>query len=423
MIRQILPLVSAAALLAGCGSQAPVATGDNFAYLYGKGATDVRLDARVYQPADGQAVIYFKLRTADLLYKGSGGGGPYYARVQMRYEAFPEPGSRQLLDSASTSIRDQALTPTEDKELIGSMPLKLTRDEPFILRITAHDLNRDVQSTVLLRMDRAKASGARDFLPLRPDNLPLFDDHVAPGTRINVQAERHAQTVLTVDHYPAVEQLPAPVFTQAQPPALGGPPDSSFTVMVGADGTFPFTAGNSGFYHFRADTASANGFTLYVHGPGYPTIQTAEDMVVPLRYITSNKEWEEIAAAPDPRKQVERFWTDAAGSRDRAREAIAAYYGRVESANRHFTSYTEGWRTDRGLVHIIFGTPTTIRKSAEGESWTYGDESNLMSLVFTFVRREEPFSNNDLMLRRDPQLKSAWYRNVESWRNGRILPY
>ena len=46
-----------------------------------------------------------------------------------------------------------------------------------------------------------------------------------------------------------------------------------------------------------------------------------------------------------------------------------------------------------------------------------------MSLVFTFVRREEPFSNNDLVLRRDPQLKSAWYRNVESWRNGRILPY
>ncbi|MBS1944024.1 MAG: GWxTD domain-containing protein, partial [Bacteroidetes bacterium] len=126
---------------------------------------------------------------------------------------------------------------------------------------------------------------------------------------------------------------------------------------------------------------------------------------------------------PDPRKEMERFWTDAAGSRDRAREAIAAYYGRVESANRHFTSYTEGWRTDRGLVHIIFGTPTTIRKDATSETWVYGDETNLMSLVFNFRQRDEPFSDNDLVLVRDPQLKTAWYRNVESWRNGRILQY
>ena len=117
---------------------------------------------------------------------------------------------------------------------------------------------------------------------------------------------------------------------------------------------------------------------------------------------------------------MEQFWTDAAGSRDRARDAIAGYYGRVESANRHFTSYTEGWKTDRGLVHIIFGTPTTIRKDGRSETWIYGDETNLMSLVFNFVRRDEPFSDNDLVSR-DPRLKSAWYRNVESWRNGRIL--
>ena len=44
-----------------------------------------------------------------------------------------------------------------------------------------------------------------------------------------------------------------------------------------------------------------------------------------------------------------------------------------------------------------------------------------MSTTFTFVRRSSPFSENDLVLERDPLLKGAWYRNVESWRNGRIL--
>lgn len=424
MRRALLHSLSGALLLGalcGCGGYVPVAAGDNFAYLYGKGAAAIRLEARIYQPDPGNAVIYFKLRTADLLYKGSGGGGPYHARVVMSYEAYPAPGSKQLLDSASTFVKDQALVADADKELIGSMNLKTLGDGPFILRITAHDLNRDAQSTVMLRVDRGASGSAREFLPLGTNSLPVFDDRVRPGTVLKVRTESHAGALLHVSHYRPIDQLPAPVFAEVAPPRLDMPPDSTFTIRVLPDGTFTFTAGTGGFYHFRADTATLAGYTLFVPTECYPGISTAEDMVAPLRYITSQKEWEALSGSADPRKEVERFWSDAAGSRDRAREAIAAYYGRVESANRHFSSYTEGWKTDRGLAHIIFGTPSTIRKDERGETWTYGDESNLMSLVLRFVRRSDPFSDNDLVLQRDPQLKSAWYRNVESWRNGRIL--
>ena len=44
------PLVAAALIgSAACSSYVPVAGGDNMAYLYGKGAAAMRLDARVYQ--------------------------------------------------------------------------------------------------------------------------------------------------------------------------------------------------------------------------------------------------------------------------------------------------------------------------------------------------------------------------------------
>lgn len=417
----LIPLLGL--LGAGCGSYAPAVSHDNFAYLYGKGAANVRLQARIYQPSEGHAVIYYKLRTSDLLYKGTGGGGPYYARVVMGYETYPAIGSKQLLDSASTFVKDQAMSPAEDKELIGTIPLKINHDQSFIVRLTAHDLNRDIQSTLILQVEQDGAGTARSFLPLGENNLPLFNDHVPPGNTVKFEAEGLAGATLLVGHYPPVDQLPAPVFVNASPPDLDNPPDSIFHVVVGPDGMFEFTAGNRGFYHFRTDTASRSGYTLFVLADSYPEVNTTVAMLPPLRYITSSKEWEGMANAPDSRKQMERFWLDAAGSRERARDAIAAYYGRVESANRHFTSYTEGWKTDRGLVHIIFGTPTTIRKDDRGETWIYGDESNLMSLVFTFRRRNEPFSNNDLVLQRDPALKSAWYRNVESWRNGRIMQY
>lgn len=408
-------------LLGGCAGYVPLASNDNFAYLYGRGAANIRLEARIYRTSADHAVIFYKLRTADLLYKGTGGGGPYAARVMMGYESLPGLGSKQLLDSASTSIKDQSMKPDEDKELIGSMPLRLRDDHPFVVRLTAHDLNRDAQSTVILRVEPGPSGLAQAFLPMAPGNLPWFTDHVRPGTTLVIKAESLAGRTLTVGHYPPVKELPAPVFVNAPPPALDAPPDSSFTVQVGADGRFTFTAAAHGFYHFRPDTASKEGYTLFVPVDNYPEITTAGAMLPPLRYITSSKEWEAITTAPDVRKEVERFWLDAAGSRDRARAAIAAYYGRVESANRYFTSYTEGWKTDRGLVHIIFGTPTTIRKDDKGETWIYGDESNLMSLAFTFRRRQEPFSDNDLVLQRDGQLKGAWYRNVESWRNGRVL--
>ena len=45
----------------------------------------------------------------------------------------------------------------------------------------------------------------------------------------------------------------------------------------------------------------------------------------------------------------------------------------------------------------------------------------MMSLSFTFTKRQGPYSDNDMTLDRDPAFKGAWYRNVESWRNGRIV--
>lgn len=417
---QFLAIATLAATV-GCSTYVPVANNDNFAYLYGKGAAAVRLDARVYQSTPDQSVIYFKLRTADLLYKGSGGGGPYHARINISYEAYASLGSNTLLDSASTYVQDESMNPNTDKELIGHMELKDEGGRSYVLRITAHDLNRDTQSTVVLSVEHGKPGGRQEFLPLRPDSLPEFTDRFPQQRQVLVRTEQHAGSILHVAHYPSITKLPAPVFAEVGPPPLNGKPDEEFNVTVDKDGLFAITMGGDGFYHIRVDTASTTGYTLFVTTESFPLVSTAQDLVAPLRYISSLKEWDTFSSTKQPRKAVERFWTDAAGGRDRARDAIAGYYGRVESANRHFSSYTEGWKTDRGLVHIIFGTPTTIRKSDTSETWTYGDETNMMSLSFTFVKRDDPYSDNDLVLQRNPQLKSAWYRNVESWRNGRIL--
>lgn len=419
-LRTMIPVAALALLAGGCSTYVPVAGGDNFAYLYGKGAAAVRLSARVYHSSPDRSTIYFKLNTADLLYRNAGGSGPFRAQVLLRYEAFPAIGSDQLLDSASTWVKDSSTDPTEEKDLIGSMDMKRNERRSFVLKVTARDLNREAESVVFIPVERDIPGDRQDFLPTSR-GIPLFTDQVPPGMDLRVRCDRHAGRTLFVQHFLAPAKLPPPVFVTADQGMPQVQLDSSFTISVDPDGTFALKPPGKGFLHIRVDTTSREGFTVFSLNECHPFVDRPEDLVPPLRYLTSLQEWDRITGAADKRAEVERFWTDAAGSRDRAREAIATFYTRVENANRHFTSWVEGWRSDRGLVSIIFGAPGSIRKTATSEVWTYGEETNMTSLTFFFEKRPGAFSDNDLVLRRDPLFKSAWYRNVESWRNGRIL--
>ena len=407
-------------LVVGCGTTGPTATRDNMAYLYGKGGEQLHLQARVYHHDEDRSTVYYKIPTRDLLYKGDGDGGPFRSAVRITYEAFPRWGSKELLDSASTLVQDRSLDTGEDKELIGSMDLRRNEHRTFVLKITAHDLHRESQSSVLLQVDRSEHALRQYFLPVDPENgAPLFGDHFTPGRPIKIRCEALAGATLNGMHAPPNDALPAPVFSNT-PPTRPTVADSSFTISVSDDGTFTLTEPKPGVYHVHQDSLVAQGYSVFVLTESFPYVGTTADMLKPLRYIMSIQEFDRIAKNDQVRKAIETFWVDAAGDRERARDAIRIYYGRVENANRHFTSMVEGWRTDRGLVHIIFGTPTTIHKGENGETWIYGEENNLMSTTFNFVRRKGPFSENDLVLERDPMLKGAWYRNVESWRNGRI---
>lgn len=415
-------IVIIAACWSGCSSSTPLTRRDNLAYLYGKGGSQMPLQARVHHIGQDRSRVYYSLNTSDLLYKSDGTGGPFHAVLRISYESYDSFGSKVLLDSASTIIDDESLDPSEEKQLIGSMDLRRNERRTFVLKVMARDLNRDVESTVILRVERDGPFLRQYFMPVdTAHGLPLFTDHFKGGTA-RVRCEACANDTLSVKRFPTRSALPAPVFSTSAPadPGLSSASDSSFTVVVDADGTFLVDLERPGIYRIYADTTQAARYAMYSVSEAFPIIVQATDLLPPLRYITSNQEFERISRSEDVRAAVERFWIDAAGDRERGREAIRIYYGRVENANRHFTAETEGWRTDRGLVHIIFGVPTTIYRTDLGETWIYGEENNLMSLSFNFVRRNGAANENDLVLQRDPLLKGAWYRNVESWRNGRV---
>ncbi|HEX9615291.1 MAG TPA: GWxTD domain-containing protein, partial [Bacteroidota bacterium] len=38
------------------------------------------------------------------------------------------------------------------------------------------------------------------------------------------------------------------------------------------------------------------------------------------------------------------------------------YYHRVEYANKNFGHYMDGWKTDRGMIYIRFGSPDNVER-------------------------------------------------------------
>ena len=53
------------------------------------------------------------------------------------------------------------------------------------------------------------------------------------------------------------------------------------------------------------------------------------------------------------------------------------YYARIRIANERYSHYTEGWKTDMGMVFIIYGEPSSIERVPFGdytkpyEVWDY----------------------------------------------------
>jgi len=111
------------------------------------------------------------------------------------------------------------------------------------------------------------------------------------------------------------------------------------------------------------------------------TIQNLEKAIDQLIYIASPSEIDFIEETEVQNEKVTRylkFWKqkDPTPNTDE-NEIFNEYYKRVAYANENFSHYIEGWRSDRGMVFIILGSPNNVDRhpfdleSKPYEVWQY----------------------------------------------------
>lgn len=164
-----------------------------------------------------------------------------------------------------------------------------------------------------------------------------------------------------------------------------------------------------------------------VKSPFYPNIRTVQELSEPMGYLMTRREFRELRAIQDPdslKQAMDAFWLKNVRNRVKAARVISQYFSRVEEANKLFSNFKEGWKTDMGMIYILFGPPWYVEESLEYQTWFYSYNRNDPRTVFTFYRpkiQNVYFPFNHYILVRDRNYHSVEYQQIQAWLNGDIL--
>ena len=93
--------------------------------------------------------------------------------------------------------------------------------------------------------------------------------------------------------------------------------------------------------------------------------------------------------------ELDKFWLQASSNNElQAKNAIAAFYSRIEHANLLFTSpYSRGFETDKGVSYILFGPPLFIHATSNCETWYYDSDTINSSKILQFRPTNHTYSS------------------------------
>lgn len=169
-------------------------------------------------------------------------------------------------------------------------------------------------------------------------------------------------------------------------------------------------------YFIQNDTASNKGVSILSHQEYYPRIKDVQELIDALKYICTGDEFEELNEAEDQKLAFNEFWLNHISDKQLASETIKKYFRSVKYANALFTDYKTGWKTDRGMIYIVFGPPEVVTQKEEVEIWEYKTFDG--DLKFTFAKTRNLFVQYHYSLIRDKLLNKAWFTAVRKWRTG-----
>lgn len=388
---------------------------ENLAYRYDPDLLTPRPDICLYNPDDSTTRVYLRFAMDDLMYRKSPDSAVSYASFRIAVFLYDNFNDNKPKDTVYFHYSDTLKSPPQDI-FENNYILRTAKGKDYIVAVKISDLNRRTSYVQYLTLKRKTPGSRNDFLAFKADSSLLYSPIITDNGWMKLKINDDKHKLVFVKCFHRTFPLPLPPFSSYTSPGFNYSADSVFTLEVMDGETQLFNLHKQGFYHFQTDTTGKAGYTMFRFEDDFPFFTTAESIIPPVRYLTTSGEYEEISNAADKKEAIDNFWLAIGVNPARSKTLIKNYYNRATYANRCFSSYQEGWKTDRGMIYIIFGKPSIVYRSDFYESWMYGTKGSISSTRFEFVKVNNPFTDNDFSLYRLPMYKEVWYMTVENWR-------
>lgn len=196
---------------------------------------------------------------------------------------------------------------------------------------------------------------------------------------------------------------------------------------------FTFPQQERGNYRFEVNTNENTGPSLFkardfgIKSQNYPSLSTSKELAGPLVFLMGNKEYEQLMAIEDTdsmKQAIDRFWLRHVGNKSKAKNVIELYYQRVEEANKQFSNFKEGWKTDAGMIYVLFGPPWYVEQHLDIMIWSYAYDRTNPEYNYYFKKsklKSEYYPFDNYILNRSQYYFTIQYQQVQLWLSGQIL--
>ena len=392
----------------------------NLADIYNPGKTTLHPDYNIHHINDTSSVLYIRINPSELLFSMANEENEPRSRLRINYEL------RHIAESSKDGVlRDSAsIVKSLNKDEIGSsyftaIPVNAYLGNKYFLIVNVYDELRRTRNQTSLVVDKTTRFTSQNYKVLSSKtNYPSFTNSFAPGEQFKIIFNQLGYDSINVDYYHPDRSMPRPMFSTLPETPLKTAPDTSWAYSY--NDTMIYELAFPGTYIFRVDNSQRDGLTLINFGEHFPRVRTPDDLLGPLIFLTSSTEFRDLRTQMNRKLAVDNFWMSCAGNMEGARELIRVFYNRVLFANLYFTSYKEGWKTDRGMIYIVFGAPNMLEIEPNTEKWTYLTGKGSNPIEFVFERKENLFTTQDYQYIRDVSSNPYWRSAVQSWKKGKI---
>jgi GWxTD domain-containing protein len=416
-------------LMASCKTlqKASVDTKD-LSYLYNPTKSSIKPRFSVFNETDETSVLSVKFFTSDLFFSEANPRGIPIAQLLITAKLFNMTSGKVLADTAYMNI--DIVKEESRMDYVYKLNLKVQHGSIYLAEVKILDKLRTEVLQSFVSFNTLSYSNRYNFIARGNfKKNELFNPVVHRNEYVNLLYPVKSIDSLFVSYYKPLKDVPYPPSMLLPEKIIDYGPDT--VIALPYSDTLPMMFPTEGVYLCTVDRKSDEGFTFFNFGETFPSLNDPETMIEPLAYLASQEEMDALRASSRPKLALDEFWIKCGGNIDKSRELIRIFYTRILYSNYYFTSFKEGWRTERGMIYTIYGPPDKVYKNSEGESWGYrrpflksswGGRFHLKEdyLFFNFRVRQNQFSDNDFYLSRSETLVTYWDKAVASWRKGMV---